>query len=173
MTSPTDTEPEQWQTEPDDAEYDPAPHGDGPTRLAGDRHDDDGQVLDSLVQPAERDADDPAPQAGAPEVATVPSRITGPRPVTRLRTETTVLADGGEPYRIVSRNADRVRMQVKAFGVGRLYLSDDPSRIVLAMGAFQIQASPTTVLDLDEHTGPLFCRAVGGEISVTFVEVTK
>lgn len=175
------TETTQWQTGADDTEYDPAPHGDGPTELdTGDRHDDDGAVLDSLVQPAELDDDEPAPATDAPRVLTEPSRIDGPRPVTRLRTETTTLPVDGSPVRVVPRNPDRVRLQVRLYGIdATVHLSDDQSKTAMRMGAFVVPLILTGApfLDLDEHTGPLYVSAItDGEnpvASVTVVEVTK
>lgn len=175
----TTTEPDQWQTENGDAEYDPAPHGDGPTELAGDQYDDDGAALDSLVQSADRDDDDGPVQASAPLTYTDRSDASRVAP-TRLRTETTTLPVDGGPVRVAARNVNRVRLRFAFYGADvNILLSDDQSKTAMRMGSFALlpTATQNVHLDLDEHTGPVYVSAITNGAapvaSVSVVEVTK
>jgi hypothetical protein len=154
-----------------------------PTVLAGDWKDDDGQVLDDLVQPQ----GNPLPVPIEVMVTPVTER---PARTTRLMSGALTLDPTWRPTQILPADPNRKRLIIwnnSTDGDGLLWITDDPSKIPPDTDANAIQSIPGTAavagylppsvfpLYLDEHTGPVVVSAVGGIVSlpITWWAVTE
>lgn len=143
--------------------------------LAGLEMDDDGQVIDSLVEPISA----PPPPEHQP---TEPLSVTPkPRAHTRLLTGTATLLASWGAIPLLPADPSRVSLAVYAYAVDGsaqpVRLADDPGKIQADGGAITFYTvTPTLALParLSGHTGPVWIGAPDAtqDILVTFVAVT-
>lgn len=145
--------------------------------LAGDAHDDDGQVLDSIVQPANPPTIEQLP------VATIDTPKRTPRPLTRTITSTQTVLPSFGPVQVLPADADRESLSITVRtpeGVTTTYarLADDSSKVGSDMGAFVLIPNQNNVGVLAGHTGPVWVAAVDtgaadAAVTVSVVAVTE
>lgn len=139
--------------------------------LAGDWKDDDGIVLDSLLQEntdASTNAQAPADKSFTPvkPVPDVPTRITG--------TKTRVVA-GAAPQQVLWHDPNRIHFGIRINSLGGasdvVRWSDDPG--LMASGQMCPDIVTSQPLDVVQHTGRLYVYAPTADADVTVWAVTR
>lgn len=125
--------------------------------LAGDLTDDDGQVLDSLVQQA---PEPPSPKE-QPKAPLQPLAKT--RTKTRLLTQTLRLSPTMGAVQLLVADEDRksitLSTHVEGAGTTVVRVGDDQSKVFADMGAYLIYPNTTDDTAFAGHNGPLYVSA--------------
>jgi len=138
--------------------------------IAGDVHDDDARVLDSLV---ESHAEPPTVR----EQPTAPvEALRQPEPETRLLTGTVTLLPGWDAMPLLPADASRTALTVSAYSTvsgEAIRLADDRGKLFSPSQSFMVRHEASFS---GPHTGPVWIvadPAATGTLTVTYVAVTK
>lgn len=146
-------------------EFPDSPH------IAGDPHDDDARVIDSLV---ESDATPPTPDE---EPLTPVEPLIKPKPVSRLITGSVTLNNAAPPIQIVpvSIHRESIRLTLMSTtSTDYIRFSDDSGKLYSLQSCAVLPVYGGGI-DLSEHTGPIWVYApdVAGNVTVSFVAVAE
>lgn len=136
--------------------------------LAGDWNDDDGKVIDSLL-------DENTDGAKTPPPSTVPFVPAGetPKVSTRILGTRTVLTAGGPPQQVLWPDPDRKSLHLHCVATAvtdQVRYSSDPNLLNSDMGSPSLtQATP---IDGMLHTGALYLMAVQTDATVDVTAIT-
>lgn len=127
-----------------------------------DIHDDDPQVIDSLVQETNAPADI---KYGVEPVSEVPQFQ--PVPVTRLFTATVLLSGGADPYPLLPEDVNRKTCRIRVFSTNAVsanityndfaLFADNRGLASTRAQNFLITCHHGEIIDLDGHTGAVWC----------------
>jgi hypothetical protein len=145
--------------------------GNGAPTLAGDPTDDDGQVLDSLVEPS---AEPPTPSElpGSPKV-----ELSEPKSLTRLLTGSQKLLASWDAVLLLPADPLRLSLQMWAASdtaTDYARFSDDAGKIQVKSSSALLWSGQLLQLPLS-HTGPVWvsCPDATGPVTVCFATVTR
>lgn len=146
----------------------------GPPTIAGDHADDDGPVLDSLV---EQSAEPPAPKpATAPPAAPAPTPDR-PRTPSRLLTGSMTINDSHGAVLLLPADPDRKNLTIAVMPAGTeangVRIAEDSGR-VMTDGASLVLPSGRTWDSVPGYTGAVWAAVTGtGALFVTWAAVTR
>jgi hypothetical protein len=145
--------------------------GNGAPVLAGDHTDDDGIVLDSLVDPR---AEPPTPSdmPGSPKV-----ELSEPKPLTRLLTGSIKLLASWDAVQLLPADPLRLSLQMWAASdtaTDYARFSDDAGKIQVKSSSAMLWSGQLLQLPLP-HTGPVWvsCPDATGPVTVCYAAVTR
>lgn len=138
----------------------------------GDARDDDGRVLDSLVQ----STDAPA----TPVVESIaPAPLVFPKPITRIFADTEQMYIGDAPRRLLSEDLKRQTCRVKVYSLNDtaanitwrdfVIISDEKGKVSNGTAGINIVVHHGQSVDLDGHTGALW--VIPGSLLTAVIEI--
>lgn len=144
-------------------------------RLAGDWHDDDGTVIDSLIELSQTPADETAADVVTPSHA----GYEPPRKPNRLVTGYLTVSQSLVPVMLLPADTDRTSLTVLVTGGAAsdaVYLADDPSDLAYFGGSgSSVRVAAGVSIGMSGYYGPLYMvpGTVAGTINVSWWAVTK